>query len=76
MPFRTQLSIFNRCRAIKRTQIELETSIMMDDNDIIVPSSNISTSNTAPAMVHAEQSNRETLKYRGMCMCSFMNFIL
>ncbi|EJW74808.1 hypothetical protein WUBG_14285 [Wuchereria bancrofti] len=38
---------------------------MMDDNDTVVPTSNISASNTAPAMVHAEQSSRGALKYRG-----------
>lgn len=48
---------------------------MMGDDDVIVSTSNISASNTTPAMVHAEQSNRGALKYRGMSIYCFMNVI-
>ncbi|KAL3995624.1 Voltage gated chloride channel family protein [Acanthocheilonema viteae] len=69
---RTLLSTFNRCRRIERTEIELETRVMMGDDDIIVSTSNISASSTAPAVVHAEQSNRAALKYRGTSGSSFI----
>ncbi|MCP9263939.1 H(+)/Cl(-) exchange transporter 3 [Dirofilaria immitis] len=56
---RTFQSTFNRFRTIRKPQIELETSIMMGDDDIV------STSNTAPPVVYVEQSCRSALKYRG-----------
>lgn len=39
---------------------------MMGDDDIV------STSDTAPAVVHAEQSNHSALKYRGILFIHFV----
>lgn len=45
---------------------------MMGDDDIIVSTSNISAASAAPAMVHAEQSSRGALKYRGLSLCFYL----